>query len=122
VGLLGYPVPVSAARRNWVEFGVWVALTFADLCLDVGFVVVVVYRASRGTLGMWEPPTGTIVALTVLLIVGGYAVHLTNPHRRPATGFPDSGQQFPGDHQDQHRGEDHEGSGPREDGGKDQGE
>jgi hypothetical protein len=113
---------MSPMKTNWVESGVWAALTFADLCLDVGFVVVVIDRASRGTLGMWEPPTSTIVALTVLLIIGGYAVHLTNPRRRPVTGFPDPDQQFPGDHQDQHRGEDHEGSSPRKDGGKDEGQ
>jgi hypothetical protein len=117
VGQFGYPVPM---RTNRLEFGVWAALTFADLCLDVGFVIVVIYRASRGTLGMWEPPIFTIMALTFLLIVGGYAVHLTNPRRRPAAGFPDTGQQFPGGHQDQHRGEDHEGSGPGQDSGKDE--
>ena len=116
MGQLGHPVPM---RTKWLECGIWAALTFVDLCADIGFVVWVVYRASRGTLGMWEPPTGTIIALTVLLIVGGYAVHLTNPRRRPAAGFPDPGQQFPGGHQDQHRGEDHEGRGPREDSGKD---
>ena len=100
-------------RKNWVEFGVWAALTFIVLCVEVGFVVVVLYRASRGTLGMWEPPTFTITALTFLLIVGGYAVYLTNPRRRPAAGSADTAQQCPGGHQDQHGGEDHEGSGPR---------
>jgi len=107
-------------RGNRLEFGVWAALAFVDLCLDVGFVIVVSYRASRGTLGMWEPPTLTITALTFLLVVGGYAVYLTNPRRRPAAGFPDTAQQFSGGHQDQQRGEDHEGSGPRQDRGKDE--
>jgi hypothetical protein len=107
-------------RKSWLEFGIWAALTFAVLCLTIGFVIVVLYRASRGTLGMWEPPTLTVVALTVLLLVGGYAVRLTNPRRRPAAGFPDPGQQFPAGHQDEHRGEDHEGSGPWKDRGKDE--
>ena len=119
MGQFGDPVPM---RTSWLECGIWAALTFVDLCIDIGFAIWVIYRASRGTLGMWEPPTGTIVALTVLLLVGGYAVHLTNPRRRPATGFPDPDQQFPDHHQDQHRGEDHEGSSPRKDGGKDEGE
>lgn len=120
MGQLGNPVPV---RKSWLEFGIWAALTFADLCVDIGFAIVVIYRASQGRLGMWEPPTMTISSLTVLLVVGGYAVYLTNPRRRPATaGFPDADQQFPGGHEDQHRGEDHEGSGPRQDGGQDDAE
>jgi hypothetical protein len=110
-------------RRGWLEFGIWAVLTVVVLGLEVFLVGRFIFRLSRGTLGMWESPLSTIMALAFLSVVGCYAVHLTNPlrTRSPAViSHPD--QQIPADRQDQHGGEDHEGGSPRVDRGQDDAE
>jgi len=106
-------------RTSRLECGVWAALTFAVGCWEIIFIIWVIIRVSRGTLGMWEPPISTIVALTFLSAAGCYAVHLTYPRRRhSAEELSRPCEQFPEDHQDHHCGEDHEGGSPRVDGGE----
>jgi hypothetical protein len=106
-------------KRSWLECVVWAALTVVVLGLDMILVGRFIFRISQGTLGMWEPPLSTIMALTFLLIVGCYAVHITNPRRpRSPAEIPHPDQQIPEDRQDQQGGEDHEGGSPRVDSGK----
>jgi len=105
--------------RNWLEYVVWTALTVVVLGLEAFFVGRFIFRISRGTLGMWESPLSTIMALAFLSVVGCYAVHITNPRRRrsPAE-IPHPDQQIPADRQDHQDGEDHEGGSPRVDRGE----
>jgi hypothetical protein len=70
-------------RRNWVEFSVWVAVTLVVFGVDVVLVVLFVSRLVHGDLGLWEPRFTSIWALTFLLLVGCYALHLTKPYGRP---------------------------------------
>jgi hypothetical protein len=110
-------------NRNWLECAVWAALTVVVLCLDMILIGRFIVRTSQGTLGMWEPPLSTIMALTFLSVVGCYAVHITNPRRRRSpVGIPHPDQQIPEDGQDHQAGEDHEGGSPRVDSGKNEAE
>jgi hypothetical protein len=106
-------------KRSWLEWGIWAALSVVAVGLDVFFAARFIFRLSRGTLGMWESPLSTIMALTFLAVVGCYAVRLTNPRRRrsPAE-IPHPDQQIPAERHDQHGGEDHERGSPRVDGGQ----
>jgi hypothetical protein len=106
-------------NRNWLECVVWAALTLVVLCLDVILIGRFIYRISQGTLGMWEPPLSTIMALAFLAVVGCYAVHITNPRRRRSlVEVPHPDQQIPEDRQKQNGREDCDGGGPRVDSGK----
>jgi hypothetical protein len=69
-------------NRKWPECVIWAALTLVVVCLDFVLIGRFIFRISQGTLGMWEPPLSTIMALAFLSVVGCYAVHITNPRRR----------------------------------------
>jgi hypothetical protein len=105
-------------KRNWLECGIWAVLTVVALGLDVFLVGRFIFRLSRGTLGMWEAPLCTIMALAFLSVVGCYAVHITNPRRRSPAEIPHPDQQVPADRHDQQGGEDYERRSPRVDSGQ----
>jgi hypothetical protein len=106
-------------KRNWLECVVWAALTLVVLGVDVILIGRFIYRISQGTLGMWEPPLSTIMALAFLCVVGCYAVHITNPRRRGSLiEVPHPDQEIPEDRHEQEGREDHQGRSPRVDGGE----
>jgi len=106
-------------KKSWLECGIWAAVFVVALGLDLFFIGRFIVRVSRGTLGMWESPLSTIMALAFLAVVSCYAVRITNPRRSPA-GMPHPDQQVPADGQDDQGGEAHEGGSPRVDGGQDE--
>jgi len=106
-------------RTRWVEFSVWAALILIVFGVDVVLVVVFVWRLVHGRLGLWEPRLTTVWALTFLLVVGGYALHLTKPYGRhdppPASHPPET---LPQQGQDNDGRKGHDLAGPGPDGGQ----
>ena len=106
-------------RARWVEFTVWAAVTLIVFGVDIVLVVLFVSRLVHGDLGLWEPRFTSIWALTFLLLVGCYALHLTKPygrHRRSPAAYPP--EALPQQGEDDDGRKDHDLAGPGPEGGQ----
>ena len=115
LGPLGDPLPM---RTRWVEFTVWAGVTLIVFGVEVVLVARFVWRLIHGSLGSWEPRLTSVWALTFLLVVGCYALHLTKPYgHHPPTPASHPPEALPQQGQDNDGGKDHDLAGPGPDGG-----
>jgi hypothetical protein len=105
--------------KRWFEFIVWAVITAVVVVVDVVLISIFFSRLYHGTLGLWEPRLASIWATTFLILVGGYALHLTNPNRKAKASPPSHpAQSGSPEGQDDYRRKSHDLAGPRIDGGQ----